>query len=245
MMNKMKRRLTIWTIMSIAIFYISWGIPQFIKYKINDNILSNIIFSIIFTGVVGCCIPIFFKNKLEWTFNRPGSKRVIGFLLLVITILFGTLLSGAIFKVIELEYSWIIILKYVLLFFPMSLAISLFAFLMIPNTINGWMSNKAKGLFLVISIALFFFFAFYTDTLFRDIELAGIMGFLGLLFGLCYYFLRNFWMVYFGFFITMLINTLADNKYDEYQFWIVITSTLFSLIVLGIDLIKNRRKNFA
>ena len=39
----------------------------------------------------------------------------------------------------------------------------------------------------------------------------------------------------------MLVNTLADNKYDEYSYWVVIVSTILSLTILTLDFIKNRK----
>ena len=123
----------------------------------------------------------------------------------------------------------------------MSLGIGLFAFLLIPNMVQDWNKNKIKSVLLVFSISFFFFLSFYVDSLFQDIELAATMGFIGLLLGLSYVFLGNFWIVYTTLFIIMLVNTLADNKYDEYSFWVVIVSTLLSLTMLTIDFIKNRK----
>ena len=123
----------------------------------------------------------------------------------------------------------------------MSLGIGLFAFLLIPNMIQDWNKNKIKSVLLVFSISFFFFLSFYVDYLFQDIELAATMGFIGLLLGLSYVFLGNFWVVYPALFIIMLVNTLADNKYDEYSYWVVIVSTLLSLTILMFDFIKNRK----
>jgi len=86
-----------------------------------------------------------------------------------------------------------------------------------------------------------FFLSFYVDSLFQDIELAATMGFIGLLLGASYLFLGNFWVVCPALFIIMLVNTLADNKYDEYSYWVVIVSTILSLTILALDFIKNRK----
>ena len=237
----MKTKLISLTIFSIALFYICWGISQLISIKTEQSLLSSLLFSIVFTGIIGAFIPIYFKNRFRWSYNKPSSSKIIGYVFLILAIIFSTALSGAFVKVIELKYSWDLILKYILLFFPMSLGIGLFAFLLIPNTIQGWENNKIKSVLLVVSISIFFFLSFYIDSLFQDIELAATMCFIGLLLGLGYLFLRNFWIVYLSLFIIMLVNTLADNKYDEYSFWIVIFSTLLSLTILTIDFIKNRK----
>jgi hypothetical protein len=236
----MKRTIQFWIIPSILLFYISWGVPQLLSQKMGNSILPDLIFSTIFTGIAGCLIPIIIKNKFNLTYNQARSRKILGFVILIFTILFSTVFSEAIFQVIELNYSSLMIIKYIFLFLPMSLAISLFAFHLIPNTIDQ-LNIKAKGLVTVFAIAVFFFFGFLVDTVFGELELASIMGFLGLMFGLSYIFLRNFFIVYIGFFITMLINTLAENKYDEHLVWLVILSTTISFSIIGYDYLKNRK----
>jgi len=229
------------SIFSIAAFYIGWGVSQLLSIKTQYSLLSSLLFSIVFTGLIGCFIPIYFKNRFLWKYNKPGSNRIAGYLFLILEIVFSTILSGAFVKAIDSKYSWSLILKYILLFFPMSLGIGLFAFLLIPNMLHDWNKNKIKSVLLIVSISIFFFLSFYVDSLFQDMELAATMGFIGLLLGLGYFFLRNFWVVYLTLFIIMLVNTLADNKYDEYSYWVVIASTLLSLTILAFDFIKNRK----
>ncbi len=236
----MKRKSTTLVILSIAVFYIGWGISQLISIKTQQLLLSSLFFSIVFTGLIGSFIPIFLKNRFHWNYNKSASNKIAGYLFLIVAILFSTILSGALFNVIELRYSWNLMLKYILLFFPMSLGIGLFAFLLIPNTIQNWEKNKIKSVLLIISISIFFLISFYVDTLFQDLELAATMGVIGLLLGVSYLFLRNFWIVYSALFIIMLVNTLAENKYDEYNYVVVIISTLLSLTILTFDFIKNR-----
>ena len=153
----MKTNSAFLVIFSIAIFYICWGVSQLISIKTRYSQLSSLLFSIVFTGIIGCFIPIYFKNRFRWSYNKQSSNKIIGYLFLVLAILLSTILSGAFVKVIELKYSWGLILKYILLFFPMSLGIGLFAFLLIPNTINDWKKNNIKSVLLVISISIFSF----------------------------------------------------------------------------------------
>ncbi|MBP9017346.1 MAG: hypothetical protein KBG17_06375 [Paludibacteraceae bacterium] len=237
----MKTQSIFLTVFSIALFYICWGVSQLISIKTQYSLLSSLLFSIVFTGLIGTLIPIYFKNKFRWNYNQPSSNKILGSVFLILAILFSTILSGAFVKVVELNYSWSLILKYIFLFFPMSLGIGLFAFLLLPNTIQNRKNKKIKSVVLVVLISIFFFLSFYIDSLFQDLELAATMGFIGLLLGLGYLFLRNFWIVYSVLFIIMLVNTLADNKYDEYSYWVVIVSTLLSLTILIFDFVKNRK----
>jgi hypothetical protein len=235
----MKTKSLFWAFISIAVFYTCWGVSQLISINTRYSLLSSLLFSIVFTGLIGCLVPIYFKNRFRWSYNETGSNRLIGYLFLVVAILFSTILSGALLKVVALQYSWLLLLKYILLFFPMSLGIGLFAFLLIPNMVSGWRNDKKKSVLLVIAIGIFFFLSFYIDSLFQDLELAATMGVIGLLLGFAYLFLRNFWVVCSALFIIMLVNTLADNKYDDYSYWVVIVSTLLSLAILTFDFIVN------
>lgn len=225
--------------LSIAFFYIGWGVSQLIGIKMHNSLLSSLLFPFVFTGLIGTFIPIFFKNIFNWKYKRLSSNKIAGYFFLILAVIFSTLLSGAFVKVIDLNYSWNLILKYVLLFFPMSLGIGLFAFLLIPNVIYNWEKSRNKSILLIASISIFFFISFYVDSLFQDIELAATMGLIGILLGLAYFFIRNFWVVYSVLFIIMLVNTLADNKYDEYSYWVVAISSILSLVILLFDFIKN------
>jgi hypothetical protein len=237
----MNKELTIITVIALIAFYLAWGIPQLLVQKMDGSTYPDFLFSTVFTGITGCLVPILIKNKFDLTYNRSVKRRILGILILILTILFGTIGSGAFIEAVKIDYSFLLILKYILLFIPMSLGISLFAFHLIPHVIDK-LNTKAKDLITVVSIGVFFFIGFLIDSVFGDFELAGIMGVLGILFGLSYIFIRNFWIVYLGFFLTMLTNTLAENKYDEHSYWIVIMSTLISLIIIAFDLLETRKK---
>lgn len=235
------------TILSLLFFYLSWGTAQYIAQETNEGVFSKVLFSLIFTCLSGCLIPILIKGKFRIAYNRKSKNSLAGWIFIVITVLLGVFGSGAFNKFIELNYSFFVFLKYVLLFFNMSLAISLFAFLIIPEVLSS-ISEKSKGLITVLTIGLFFFIGFEVDTLLKDTELAFTMGLLGFLFGMAYYFLKNFWIVFFALYGTILINTLSENKYDDFPFWILIVSCAISITILLVDFglqktVKTNRNN--
>ncbi len=166
-------------------------------------------------------------------------------MLFLLTLVSGVVFSGALTKTIELGYSAIIVLKYALLFFPMTLGISLFVFLLIPGLINKYfLSNPLNLIVTSISTWPFFFIGFFIDSTFGNIELAFTMAFLGLFFGLSNWFTKQFWITFPGFFITVLFNTLSEGKYGDYSFIIVLASTIISLIILSTGIrIKMKGQN--
>jgi hypothetical protein len=219
------------SIVSLLFFYVSWWLAQYIAQETKEGIFSKVFFSFIFTCLSGCLIPVLIKNSFAIAYNQKPKNRLIGWIFIVVTVLSGVFGSGAFIKFIELDYSFLIFLKYVLLFFNMSLAISFFAFLIIPELLKN-ISLKSKGIITVLAIGLFLFIGFEVDTLFRDTALSITMGIMGLLFGIAYYFLKNFWIVFFALFINILINTLSENKYDDYPFWILVLSCVLSISII-------------
>jgi hypothetical protein len=232
-------------ILAIVFYYLCWGIPQFFnKYNLLSPILNNWFFSVVYTGIAGCLVPIILRSKynFEYYLKTKTSSKLIGLLFLVLSLVFGLVFSEAIINTIRLGYSAFIVIKYILLFFPMALGLSLFSFLIIPRFIDSIMSNKPLNLILTSVItATFYFLGFYIDSTFGNIELALTMSFLGLFFGISNWFTKNFWITFTAFYITMLFNTLSEDKYSDYSFLIVLSSTAISLIIIITDILHNRR----
>ncbi len=237
-MNKLSKI----SILSLLFFYLSWGLAQYFAKETNEGVFSKVFFSFVFTCLSGCLIPVLIKNKFKIAYNQKFKNKLLGWIFIIITLLLGVFGSGAFIKSIELNYSFFVFLKYVLLFFNMSLAISFFAFLIIPAVLKN-ISAKSTGIITVLAVGLFLFIGFEVDTLFKDTELAITMGIIGLLFGIAYYFLKNFWISFFSLYITILINTLSENKYDDYPYWILIITCLISLGILFLEfkLQKNKK----
>ena len=237
MTEKMKN--SIYLISAIMFFYLCWGIPQFfMQNNLLSPTLNNWFFSIIFTGIAGCLIPILLRNKTNVAYSLKVTNRskIIGLLLLLLSLVFGLLFSGALFKTIQLGYPAAIILKYILLFFPMSLGISLFAFLLLPRLTDSIFYKPINLIITSILTGAFFFIGFFIDSTFGNTELAFTMAFLGIFFGLSNWFTKNFWITFPGFFITVLINTLSEEKYGDYSLIIVLVSTAISFMILLVDI---------
>jgi hypothetical protein len=158
---------------------------------------------------------------------------------LLVSLVIGLIFSGALHNTFKIGYSVEVVLKYILLFFPMPLGISLFAFLILPRLLDKINLNNLTNLTVTsILTGAFFFIGFFIDSSFANMELAFTMAFLGIFFGLSNWFTKNFWITFFGFFTTVLCNTLSDGKYNNYPLIIVLISTLLSFGILAFDLKK-------
>jgi hypothetical protein len=218
---------------AIIFFYTCWAIPQYLgRYHLVSFDFSSGFFSIVFTGIAGCLIPMRLKNGAEVSFCSESSfrQRLIGSGVLVTVICIGLFPSGAFFGVLAIRPDFVTVIKYLLLFFPMSLGICLFAFLLIPAAVEHVMDNLAGrwGVSL-LTTALFLGVGFLIDSTLQDGGLAVTMGMLGLFFGFAGLLLRHFWVTWAGFYLVMVINTLAEQKYTEFPFLLALLSTILSL----------------
>lgn len=228
------------------IFYLGWGIPQFFdKNNILNPYINNWFFSVFFTGITGCLFPIIIRNKLGLEYIKKTKVRnfIIGIIVLIITLIVSIVFSDALSKVLQLKYTLTNIFKYVFLFIPMSFGLSIFAFLLIPRLIDQLSVSKITN-FIISSIltGCFFFIGFFIDTTFGDIELAATMAILGILFAISNFLTKNFWLTFIAFFLTMLFNTLAENKYDEYPWIILFVSIVITSSIIISDLIVKIKK---
>lgn len=230
--------------LATVFFYVGWGIPQFFnKYNLLSPVINNWFFSVVFTGIAGCIIPLRLRNKyhIKYTLQTTAPNKLTGLLFLGLSLVFGLIFSGALMNTFQLGYTAIMVLKYIFLFFPMALGISLFAFLLLPGFIGSMDLNKTSAFLVTIFLTGgFFFVGFFIDSTFDSIELGITMAFLGVFFGLSHWFTKNFWITFAGFFVTMLFNTLSEDKYCEYPLIIVLTSTAISLAVLMADVLGKR-----
>jgi hypothetical protein len=231
--------------LALVFFYICWGIPQFFdKYEILTPYLNQWFFSVVFTGITGCLVPILLKNKYKITYSMKSQTLhhyIIGLVFLAISLIVGIVFSGAFIQTTTLGYTLDIVLKYVLLFFPMSLGISLYAFLLLPRVIDTFLAYKINNVLITSLVtACFFFIGFFIDSTFGNLKLACTLALLGLLFSLSHWFTKKFWISFFGLFITILFNTMAEHKYVNYPFVIVIASTSISVLIIVLDGITHK-----
>lgn len=231
--------------LAIVFYYLCWGIPQFFNhYNLLSPVLNNWFFSVFYTGIAGCLIPVILRRRynFEYYLETKKSYKLIGYSFLVLSLVFGLIFSNALADTIKLGYSATTIIKYILLFFPMALGLSLFSFLLIPRLVDRMKLNKPLNMILTMAFTgTFFFLGFFIDSTFGNIELAFTMAILGIFFGISNWFLKNFWIAFFAFFITMLFNTLSEDKYSDYLLIIVLSSTVISFSIMITDILLKRR----
>ena len=83
---------------------------------------------------------------------------------------------------------------------------------------------------------------FAGDTLLRDIEVITIMTIFGVLFMGVFILTGSFLITWIGYLLVMYFNTLAEGRYFDYEWYVLIFGFLFSLsmLILGSRITKRR-----
>jgi hypothetical protein len=241
-----KTRMVFLTLFGYMGFLTSWGIGQILAEKMGESVsyFPLLFFYIVFMTIFGIAVPFLLSKKYGFRFHNPSSKRqkLIGFTALILVFIAGTFNPDALPILIDNPPSVGNTVKYLLLFLPMALGICLQSFFLIPRTVEAVINRKRIGIVLAVIIsALSYGFGFYVDTLFTDIEFASTMVFLGVFFGVGSVFTRSLYFTYPVLFIVMLTNTLAEAKYFEEPWGVLVIGFMISFTVVILFRVYGRK----
>ncbi|MGD9212136.1 MAG: hypothetical protein PVI90_15245 [Desulfobacteraceae bacterium] len=204
-------------------FIFTWGFSQILDIETSGGLpafLSLVFFLVVYVSAFGIALPFFLSIQYGYELHGSASKisRMIGIAALVGGFVIGVFFSDALPLIKANPPTTAGIIKYLLLFAPMALAICLQCFFLVPMTIKSFCNDKISAIILPVSGAVLSIgFGFWVDQLFRDFDLAMVMMMLGTFFGLGAVLTQSLYLTYFFFFPTMLINTLSEGKYTEFS----------------------------
>jgi hypothetical protein len=225
-------------ILAFLLFFLTWTILQLLLLKGPDSLhfFGELLWMIIFYGFVGIYLPQRIKQKYHFPYNLKRKSPILfllGLVLLCGVLGIGIFTSGAFSTVAKSNISPSGYIKYVLLFIPMSLAVSFYLFNLFPHTILSFIKQKGIGVIVLFVIsALASSLCFAGDTLLGDMELIVIMAIFGALFMGVFILTGSFLLTWLGYFISMYFNTLAEGKYLDYTWYLLIFGFMFSMAML-------------
>jgi hypothetical protein len=225
MNTNFKKQITVFG--AYLLFLTTWGLAQALDLCIGENNLffQLIFFVLVYIAFSGVFIPLHLIKKFHLTqaTNTSKTRLFIGFVVFLLVSIIGTVFSDAI-PLLQANMPTIEgLIKYILLFLPMSLGICLQCFFLIPNTLQKTLPEKKWKPFLIIFLsALSIGIGFWVDQLFISPELAIIQFVLGLFVAIGAYLTQSFLLTYGFYSIILLINTLSEAKYYHYPWTVLI-----------------------
>lgn len=196
---------------------------------------------ILHVAFFGIGVPLFIIYKYRLSLLEKVDK--ISFILGIAVLLLGLFINlfnpDGILVLLNDPPPAYAILKYLLLFLPMSFGICLQCFYLIPTVIRLITDRPIlQGILMPISSGLSLSIGFAFDTLFTNWELVSVMFIMGLIIGMSWYLIRSFIWIYLTFSLMILVNTLVEGKYYHYPWTAVIIGFLSSLLIVVYFLIK-------
>jgi len=246
-MNEGERRFW-WgrTALVVVVYLTSWGLLQWLGRALEGwaEALSLALFMMLYVAASGILLPLNVGSKAGLRLREPsrGWRPWVGALLLIVALGAGLLGSGVLTELLATPPGWTVILKYMLLFLPMSLAVALVSFWLVPLTVLKRFGSGLGGTLTAVAAGgVVSFLGFWVDGLFGDPATALIMGFLGLLLTAAVVFLRSIWLVYPVFALLMLTNTLVEGKYHGVSWWALGVGFAVALAALIVGLRGGRK----
>lgn len=234
-MQSPQAKAAILTLLAYLAFLIAWGGAQALQPL--GVTISLSVFVFVYVGLTGIGLPfqVAAALRLPMPARSPRGELLGGIGALAIALLIGVFGSDALPLIAANPPDLAGVIKYLLLFLPMGLGISLMCFDLIPRTVQvllgeGWPGRFAAAVAAGLAIGL----GFWVDQLFSGMELAIIQGLLGLLIGLGYLLTRSLALTTLTYWVLLLVNTLSEGKYFGYPWAILIGGFMFSLLMIAL-----------
>lgn len=200
-----------------GLFLLCWGVSQALKLEGQSTIASMVLFYLVTMPLVGVGGGLLMVHRLGLKAVAVPAERWkpwLGWVAFALVLLSGVGNQQGLPALLRRPPALVGVAKYLVLFAPMVLALSLWSFLIIPRIVERLVPRRSmKGLSAIVVAAVSMGLSFYVDQLFGDFQFAGIMLILGALTATGAVMTGSFGNTLPVFFVMMLINTLAEAKY--------------------------------
>lgn len=201
-------------------FIFFWWLSQWMSQPgmVGWTFLSVLTFHFILMAFWGIAVPIVMAKQFYFKLhsNVSSLRLVNGLAILLIIFIEAVFRSGVYESLVGNAPQFLVSLKYILLFLPFTLGITLHCFFFIPRSIERVMGKTFVGqvtAVLVSSAALGF--AFLVDSLFTDFSFALEMFFLGIFIGSASVLTRSIYFAFPVFFLILLGKTIVTADYHH------------------------------
>ncbi len=231
-----RKKQAIWVTISVVVYIGTWGLIQYLPTVYGESWVFELLFCVVAQVGTGLIVALVLSRKFDVRMAGGGTKRgwIIGSLLLAVVLILATFQSGALGQVIENPPGVEDVAKYLCLFVPMCLAIYFQFFFLVPMTVEKVLGTNILGRSVAVVISAFCVgVGFFADGV-GDLELALTMLMLGFFFGAGAVLTRSFWATFSVFIVVMLINTLAEAKYFDHLWPVLIAEAVIATVAVAL-----------
>jgi SAM-dependent methyltransferase len=185
-------------------------------------------------ALTGIAIPLALARRFGFPLHLSASRRRT----------LGIFFSDALPLLAANPPSLAGVIKYLLLFVPMSLGICLQCFFLIPRSLEAVLPERRWTPLVVIGASVIAVgLGFWVDQLFVTADLALIQMYLALFFALGAFLTRSLPLAYGFYVVTILVNTLSEGKYYTYPWAALVMGFLAAGLAVAANLFIQRRNS--
>jgi hypothetical protein len=186
-------------------------------------------------GILGIMVPVIESRKYSLPYDRPSTptRIKIGIALSIAAVALEIAFFSSWHVILIQNQDDLIRIKHILTTLPISIAVSLLFYFIIPQAIDGTIKQRlAAWILMAIIPGAAFGLTMFAETGFHRVDVLAVMTLVGFLAAASNILTGKFFLTFITIFLTVYANSLAELRYVNYSWPVAIIGCLFCLIIL-------------
>lgn len=208
-------------------------LPDF--YSNSYIIASEALRLFLVAGILGIMVPVIEGRKLGLAYDHPSSPNhtKIGIIFSIAAVAVEIALFSSWFTILRHNPDDIIRIKHILMTLPISIAISLLFFFIVPSLVESTITRRpASRIITIILSGAAMGFSLFAETGFARINVFAVMTLVGSLAAAGHLFTGKFFLTFLTIFLAIYANSLAELRYVDCSWPVVISGFIFCIGIL-------------
>lgn len=233
---------------SVLVWVIAWYVAQILAHALGapGRLFTLTVFTVGYAALAGVALALATARRIALPLRPPTAplRRRAGYVVLAATVGVGVIGGGAAADLAASPPAPDVVLKYVLLFAPMALGVTLQAFVLTPGAVERAARRTRlapiAGPLAVVAGAAVVGLGFWADQRLLTTDLAVVQACLGAGFATGAVLSRDAVTTAVAYFAVMLPNTLAEDKYAAFPWAPVVLGAVVTASAVALTL-RSRR----
>jgi hypothetical protein len=234
----MKKNNFLFVLIATAILYLAAqaGAAYLGIFSLNSLVItSEALRMFLVAGIFGILIPIIESRKLSLPYDRPSTPTRVraGIALSATALAIEIAFFSSWFIILEQNPEDLTRIKHILTTLPVSIAISLLFYFVIPEAIDRVFGRAtAAKIFMAFIPGIALGFTLYAETGFSRFDVLAVMTLVGALAAAGNILTGKFFVTFVTLFLAVYANSLAAMRYIDYSWPVAVFGFMFCMIML-------------
>lgn len=232
-----KKNILLALIALCAAFLTAQAIAAFIPFLPGEHsqTASEILRLFVVAGLLGIMMPVLLGRKINLPYDRTVTKKriIAGMALFTGALVLEITFFSSWFTILSTNPDDIIRIKHLLTTLPLTIALTLLFYFLLPETIERVLGTgpAARALALIVPAGALGL-TLYAETGFTRTDMLVIMTCVGFLAAAGHLLTDKFFLTFVTVFLAVYANSLAELRYDGFSWPVAIAGFIFCLLLL-------------